>query len=523
MSDELRIEYVPLHELVRWPRNPKDHDLGALSQSVRRFGYISPIIVDEGTGRIVAGHGRVDLLSHLKKSGEHLPERVRQGAHGEWLVPVIRGVRFRNEREAEAYLVADNQLAMLGGWHDQDLYDMLKSHLETDSLDGMGFTPDDLQELHERLMEQNPVVEEDEGGAYTFDVFDKETIIALAFDFFRARGFPYRSIPLHTQMLEVNRLSALRDDPRAAHTNLGVLVADTYHPHRFECHATDKRSPVDSFFDDEQLRRALLLSLDNGQPVGEGFFSMLTLVAGTQACSNFRPGLAMQYYRRFGREGGIVLDPCTGYGGRLVGWIASRLGGQYIGIDPSKQTHDGNERLATALARSRGLIVDLFNQPFEDVDLSGLESSVDCIVTSPPYFAKELYAREATQSYQRYRTISEWEEGFLRPLLRGCAHVLRPERTLCLNIADVKMRNRTFPLEAMTRRAAADAGLDHGGTEHLDFSSHFGKGQQAQGDEPKTEPMFLFVKPKHRVISTRQGDRHEAQPDERVSTDSEIR
>lgn len=494
---DLRIEYVALKELVHWPRNPKDHDLGALSQSFKRFGYTSPILVDEGTGRIVAGHGRVDLLLHLKKSGERVPERVRE-ANGDWLVPVIRGLRFRSEQEAEAYLVADNQLVMLGGWHDQSLYDILKRQLEGNTLDGMGFTPEDVQDLHERLKEQGDLGGEDDdtGGPFSFDVFDKETIIALAFDFFRARGFPYRAIPLHTQMLEINRLSALRDDARALHSNLGILTADTYHPHRFECHATDKRSPVDSFGDDEQLRRALALSLDNGQTVGEGFFSMITLVAGTQACSNFRPGLAMHYYRRFGREGGTVLDPCTGYGGRLVGWIASRIGGQYIGVDPSKQTHDANNRLATALARSRGLRVDLFNEPFEDVDVSALEGQVDCIVTSPPYFAKELYAREATQSYQRYRTIQEWEEGFLRPMLRACASVLAPERTLCLNIADVKMRNRTFPLEDMTRRAARDAGLDHGATERVDFSSHFGKGQQVQGDEPKTEPMFIFVKPR---------------------------
>jgi hypothetical protein len=496
-DDELRIEYVSLAELVHWPRNPKDHDLGALSQSFARFGYVNPILIDEGSGRMVAGHGRVDLLWHLRNQGQSAPERVRVGADGEWAVPVIRGIRFRNESEAEAYLVADNQLVVLGGWHDNDLYDMLKRHLETDTLDGMGFNAEDVQELHERLLAQaqgldDENVEAAEETPATFDVFTRESIIAVAFDHFRKSGFPYRRIPVHTQMIELNRLAALKDDPRALKSNLGYLIADSYHPHRFECHAQEKRSPVDSFDDDDQLRRALGLALDNGQQIGEGFFSMLTLVAGTQACSNFRPGIALHFYRRYGRVGGLVLDPCTGYGGRLVGWMASGLGGQYIGVDPSRLTHDGNEQMATALARPLGLTVDLFNVPFEDVDTANLVESVDCIVTSPPYFAKELYAQEPTQSFQRYRTIEEWENGFLRPMLAGCFRVLRPGAFACVNIADVKLGQRVFPLEEMTRHAAHDAGFQLSATEQLEFSPHFGQGQQ--DEEVKTEPMFIFRK-----------------------------
>lgn len=494
-TEEIRIEYVKLSELVHWPRNPKDHDLGALSQSFARFGYVNPILVDEGSGRMVAGHGRVDMLWHLRNQGQPAPTRVRVQPDGEWAVPVIRGIRFRNEAEAEAYLVADNQLVMLGGWRDNDLYEMLKHHVEEDTLDGMGFTNEDVQELHERLMAQAATIEDDEtetDEALSYDVFARDAIIETAFDHFRKGGFPYRRIPVHQQMIELNRLAALGDDTRALKSNLGYLIADTYHPHRFDCHAQSFRSPTDSFGDDGQLRRALGLQLDQRRRLGDGFFEMLTLVANTQACSNFRPGIAMHYYRRYGRQGGTVLDPCTGYGGRLVGWMASQLGGQYIGVDPSRLTHDGNERMAAVLARPLGLQVDLFNAPFEDVDISNLVGAVDCIVTSPPYFAKELYANEPTQSFQRYRTIEQWDAGFLRPMLAACFHVLRDGAHACINIADVKLGQRTFPLESMTRRAAQDTGLHLMATEHLTFSAHFGQGEQ--DEEIKTEPMFVFVK-----------------------------
>lgn len=57
MSSERRIELMPLGQLQVAKRNPKKHS-GDISTSVGRFGYAEPILLDERTGRIVAGHGR---------------------------------------------------------------------------------------------------------------------------------------------------------------------------------------------------------------------------------------------------------------------------------------------------------------------------------------------------------------------------------------------------------------------------------------------------------------------------------
>ena len=56
----LTIEYLPLSSLKPARRNPKRHDLGTLDQSLDRFGFVAPIILDERTKRIVAGHGRME-------------------------------------------------------------------------------------------------------------------------------------------------------------------------------------------------------------------------------------------------------------------------------------------------------------------------------------------------------------------------------------------------------------------------------------------------------------------------------
>jgi len=145
VSRELRIEYVPLTKLQRWPRNPKEHDLGAISESVKRWGFVNPIIVNEATGYILAGHGRLDTLQQRKAAGEPVPDGVKPNGQ-DWLVPVVRGVELPSE-EAEAYGVADNKLVELGGWDDQALAEVLSDLAANDALEGVGFDGDDLDAL----------------------------------------------------------------------------------------------------------------------------------------------------------------------------------------------------------------------------------------------------------------------------------------------------------------------------------------------------------------------------------------
>ena len=49
-----RIEYMPLSQLERWPRNPKKHADDTINESITRFGFVQPILIDENTKRLVA-------------------------------------------------------------------------------------------------------------------------------------------------------------------------------------------------------------------------------------------------------------------------------------------------------------------------------------------------------------------------------------------------------------------------------------------------------------------------------------
>src|SRR5690606_5009565 len=74
--------YLPLDELQPAARNPKGHDLARVRASIDRFGFVSPAVRDERTGRLVVGHGRVEVLKQMRDDGQSPPEGVRVDEHG---------------------------------------------------------------------------------------------------------------------------------------------------------------------------------------------------------------------------------------------------------------------------------------------------------------------------------------------------------------------------------------------------------------------------------------------------------
>lgn len=146
LPKEVRIEYEALSKVKRWPKNPKQHDLDSLGESIDRFGFVQPLLKDERSGKLVAGHGRMEKLESMKKAGLK-PPRMIQVKGKEWMVPVIRGISFKNEQEAQAYVVADNRTVELGGWDEMTLAEILQELSEDSGLEGVGYNESDLEAL----------------------------------------------------------------------------------------------------------------------------------------------------------------------------------------------------------------------------------------------------------------------------------------------------------------------------------------------------------------------------------------
>ena len=143
-----RIEYMPLDDLLSAERNPKGHAPEVITASVDRFGWIEPIVIDERTGRIVAGHGRRDELARRRDDPDaEIPDGVVVTKGDVWTAPVVRGWASANDDEAEAAGVALNQGTIAGGWIREVLFPVLDHLATTSSLDGTGFTQSDLADL----------------------------------------------------------------------------------------------------------------------------------------------------------------------------------------------------------------------------------------------------------------------------------------------------------------------------------------------------------------------------------------
>lgn len=140
------LEAMPLDAIAEAPRNPKAHAAGALARSVERFGYVEPMVLDERTGRLVAGHGRLADLRARQQRGEQPPEGVDPDG---WLVPVVRGWRSRSDAEADAAGIALNRVGEAGGWQRDLLATVLSEMAELDGelLTATGFDSDDLDHL----------------------------------------------------------------------------------------------------------------------------------------------------------------------------------------------------------------------------------------------------------------------------------------------------------------------------------------------------------------------------------------
>lgn len=144
-SSTRSIEYVSLDEITPADRNPKTHDHDTLRASFRRFGFVEPIVRDDRTRKLVAGHGRVEQLRMARaRDPEHPPPGVQLGLDHSWLVPIIVGWASRDDDEAQAYVIASNRTVEGGGWDDSILADVLLDFEQSPELfDGIGYTLDD--------------------------------------------------------------------------------------------------------------------------------------------------------------------------------------------------------------------------------------------------------------------------------------------------------------------------------------------------------------------------------------------
>lgn len=124
MNIEKEYPFINISELKPYENNARLHpqdQIDKIANSIREFGFITPVIIDENN-MILVGHGRIE---GAKKAGlEKVP---------------YRRITNLTDEQKKAYILADNKLSDIAEWDEE----LLQMELESINLDMSDFGFDD--------------------------------------------------------------------------------------------------------------------------------------------------------------------------------------------------------------------------------------------------------------------------------------------------------------------------------------------------------------------------------------------
>ena len=144
----------------------------------------------------------------------------------------------------------------------------------------------------------------------------------------------------------------------------------------------------------------------------------------------YRPQMAKMVVTNLGAK--RVLDPCAGWGGRMLGSVAA--GAEYVAFEPNTETYEGLLKLIKLLGiEDKVRIIKDSALEMDKYDIG----EFDLILTSPPYFDLEVYSHEDTQSIKGCDTYSMWVNNFLKPLIELSISHMKQNGWSCWNVHNV--------------------------------------------------------------------------------------
>lgn len=153
---------------------------------------------------------------------------------------------------------------------------------------------------------------------------------------------------------------------------------------------------------------------------------------GKGECTSHRPTNIISLMQIFGAK--KILDPCMGWGDRLIGAIAGKCD-IYVGTDPNPCVHVGYKKIIHMFNyqnKAKAYIekFENFNNPDNFI--------YDMAYTSPPYFDYETYTNDERQSIINYPSENKWFDNFLSILLNKCIEYVKINGIIAINIGEGK-------------------------------------------------------------------------------------
>jgi very-short-patch-repair endonuclease/predicted transcriptional regulator len=248
------------------------------------------------------------------------------------------------------------------------------------------------------------------------------SVISEYFDKIHEIGFPYYQLSPESMLTKwlalKNNNVTQRTDGHYLWDGFGTDLASVFHPHLFECKKRGKLTPLELFNNRELLEEAIykvlcLYGFANSSKIRE----ICRNDYKSSRVNNFPPKVAITVARLLLKDNirnSRVLDPCAGFGGRLLGFSAAGVK-SYTGIDLSRKTFDGLQK-ETEFLKSCGSSseITLINGDCicEMTNMIEAGEKFDLIMTSPPFKDKEEYV-----GVPFYTNMKKWTDEFVEPFL----------------------------------------------------------------------------------------------------------
>lgn len=403
----MEIIKVKINEIKPYKNNAKTHPEEQIEQiklSIMQFGNNDPIAIDENN-TIIEGHGRYYAL---KEMGYDEVECIK--------------LDHLTEEQKKAYILVHNKLTMNSDFD----FDMLNSELaeiENINMENYGFDID-LDEIDDIIYN-----EKDTSIIYFDNEEIKEDIFNNWKKYNNVEEYVENIIDIPTAKYQFNRLCQGYND--------GYNISLLFNPHRLTTPTVNSKDIFYGINNDEKYQKSFARFMVDTEekvvPTNQYYKHIGLGSAGYQYVNEFQPYLARDIYKRYVKDGDKVLNPCAGWGGRLLG-IASCLFDdiEYWETDPSKETYKGLVKLKEFLRL--GDNYKQFNEPFEDLELPS--DYFDFVFTSPPYFNTEQYSEDEEQSFKRNDNYDAWKENFLYAMIDKIMYTMKYNGKCILNVGN---------------------------------------------------------------------------------------
>ncbi len=418
---------------------------------LRRFG-LDPVVYSEGGDYTIWLHDRASLTRFIDLVSEHVPPCMSSKLE---LVPRCRGESPQKElsKDRLTSFASEGRSVQWVAQAVNSTPELVRRALRKHGLELSGKAPS-WEEASETI--QMGVSE--------------ETLLDLLVALEMPEAPSSEEVHRDFSNLQERTLTHIENGAISGGGRVGLTVCEAFFSYRYEAFRKGIPSVQQAWFDRTQVAKAIAFQRKVGDPVlPRNVFRAVKAL--NLAPSNFRPAVAKRLVEEFSPMGGIVLDPCAGYGGRAVGCCAA--GRKYVGVDPHPKALSAFERLNDLV----GGVLEFHDSPFEEVQFP--DSFADMALTSPPYFSVERYSNDSRQSWVRYPTWDLWVERFLKVLIAKTYNCLRPGRHFLLNVSDSLVQAST--------EIADSVGFRHEDTLQMRLAS-FGKRR-------RYEPILVLLKP----------------------------